>query len=129
MNMKAKQEILDEFGKLIINNIFDESLTYYESLRTKTTKWNIGQEYSEIIDKLSEHDKDILFTYIKSILSASIFSFLQIFEENSNFKIIYEDNKKIVDLNKISEMLKAEHHGENGWIERFSKFKDKDNVD
>ncbi|WP_264847182.1 hypothetical protein [Capnocytophaga catalasegens] len=39
---------------------------------------------------------------------------LGIFEENEQFKLIYEENGKQVDLMKISEMLKAEPIIENG---------------
>ena len=45
------------------------------------------------------------------------------FEENEEYKIVYENNGgRQVDLNKISEMLKAELSRENGWIDRFSKY-------
>jgi|GEM_PF-4563260 len=43
---------------------------------------------------------------------------MQIFEDHPQFKIVHEENGQQVDLNRISEMLKAEHHS---WIKRFSK--------
>ncbi|GIZ16111.1 hypothetical protein RCZ03_21110 [Capnocytophaga catalasegens] len=48
------------------------------------------------------------------ILRTTMFSMLGIFEENEQFKLIYEENGKQVDLMKISEMLKAEPIIENG---------------
>ncbi|MRJ09126.1 hypothetical protein EDL99_09670 [Ornithobacterium rhinotracheale] len=54
-----------------------------------------------------------------------LFEFFNLFEENEEYKIIYEEDGQQVDLVKISEMLKAEPLGENGWIERFSKYADK----
>jgi len=36
--------------------------------------------------------------------------------------LIYEENGQQINLVEISEMLKAEPLGENGWIERFSKY-------
>ncbi len=93
--MKTNQEILDEFGKILITNVCDFPL--------EITKENIN----EIIKEYSE-----------SIL----FNFLELFEEHECFKLIYEENGKQINLVEISEMLKAEPLEENGWIERFSKY-------
>ena len=93
--MKTNQEILDEFGKILITNVCDFPL--------EIAKENIN----EIIKEYSE-----------SIL----FNFLKLFEEHECFKLIYEENGKQINLVEISEMLKAEPLGENGWIERFSKY-------
>ena len=85
--MKTNQEILDEFGKILITNVCDFPL--------EITKENIN----EIIKEYSE-----------SIL----FNFLELFEEHECFKLIYEENGKQINLVEISEMLKAEPLEENG---------------
>ena len=54
--------------------------------------------------------------------NSGFFNFLKLFEEHECFKLIYEENGKQINLVEISEMLKAELLGENGWIERFSKY-------
>lgn len=119
MNIE-NQEILDRFGKLVIDNIYNDALDHFKCIRSGTTKWNIGKEYTEVFSKLTDDEKEILFKYIKELLNTSIFSFLQIFEENPEFKIIFKNgNGQQIDLNKISEMLKSEHHGEDGWIKKF----------
>ncbi len=51
-----------------------------------------------------------------------IFAYLNLFEENEEFKLIYEEKGKQVNLVEISEMLKAEPTIDNGWIDRFSQF-------
>jgi len=51
-----------------------------------------------------------------------MFDFLDLFEQNEKFKLVYEEDQKQINLVEISEMLKAEPLGENGWIERFSKY-------
>ena len=61
--------------------------------------------------------------YVDDTVKTLIFGLLGIFEENEEYKIVYENNGgRQVDLNKISEMLKAELSRENGWIARFSKY-------
>jgi hypothetical protein len=51
-----------------------------------------------------------------------LFDFLKIFEENPQYKLIYEENiGHQINLLEISEMPKAEPIIENGWIKRFSE--------
>ncbi len=114
----ATEDILDKFGKIVIDNVYDESLKYFKNLRTGNAKWGIGKEYTEVLNKLSEADKDLVYKLHESTVNTAIFSLMQIFEEQEDFKIVYEKNGKQIDLNKISELLKAEHHN---WIQRFSK--------
>ena len=127
--MKSNKEILDEFGKKITNGIYDDALSYFTHLKNGTTKWGTGKEYTDVINKLNKNDQDLLYNYFKETIETTIFGLLGLFEENPHYKIIYEENGQQIDLTKISEMLKAELISENGWIERFSKFNDKDNVD
>lgn len=119
--MKSSKEILDVFGKKVIENIYDDGIHYFNQITTNTTKWGAGKEYSDIFSKLNKEDKILATKYISEVLSTSIFAFLKIFEEHPEYKIIYEEDGQQVDLNKISEMLKAELLIENGWIQRFSK--------
>jgi len=118
--MKSNKEILDCFGEKIISNVYDDALNYFIQLRNGTTKWNIGKEYTDIINKLNIKDQELLFKYFKETIGTTIFGLLGFFEENTQYKIIYEEDGQQVDLNKISEMLKAEPIIENGWIQRFS---------
>ena len=120
--MKTNQEILDEFGGIIINDIYDDSIKYFNQLIENKTKWGTGQIFSIFLNKLSVEDREILKTYLEESIKTSIFGFLGIFEEHERFKLIYEEDGKQVNLVEISEMLKAEPIIENGWIERFSKY-------
>jgi len=123
--MKTNQEILDCFGKKIINNIYDDALSYFVQLKNGTTKWGTGKEYTDVISKLDKKDQELLFKYLKKAIGTTMFGLLGFFEENTEYKIIYEENGQQVDLSKISEMLKAEPLSEDGWIQRFSKFSEK----
>ena len=120
--MKTNQEILNEFGGIIINDIYDDSIKYFNQLIENKTKWGTGQMFSIFLNKLSVEDREILKTYLEESIKISIFGFLGIFEEHERFKLIYEEDGKQVNLVEISEMLKAEPIIENGWIERFSKY-------
>ena len=119
--MKTNQEVLDFFGKTIINNVYDDALNHFVQLKDGTTKWGTGKEYTDVISKLDKNEQDLLFKYLKETIGTTIFGLLGFFEENPEYKIIYEENGQQVDLNEISEMLKAEPIIEDGWIDRFSK--------
>ena len=85
-----------------------------------TFRMKLLEIYSKIGENLFQNPS-IIKEYIYELTSGTIFDFLRIFEEHPEFKIIYEENGNQVDLNKISEMLKAEPIIDNGWIQRFSK--------
>jgi hypothetical protein len=116
MFLKTNQEILDGFGKLITNEVFDNQYKFI------LNKIDLAQtdEYRNLFHNMSGIQKSEMENYTKEILKGALFDFLQIFEKNEQYKLIYEEGGKQADLSKISEMLKAEPIIENGWIERFS---------
>lgn len=119
--MKSDKEILDLFGEEIVRNVYDDAINYFNNISSGNTSWGIGKEYTDVLNKLNSEDLITIKKYFKETLGTSIFSFLGIFENNDKFQIVYKENKTEVNLNSISEMLKAEATIENGWIDRFSK--------
>ena len=120
--MKTNQEILDTIGEEIIKFSFDPAIGNLLSLRIKENPPVIFKEYVELFKKMNNKDFSILQKYLEESIGDTIFNILRIFEEDERFKLIYEENGKQINLVEISEMLKAELLGENGWIERFSKY-------
>ena len=124
--MNSNQEILDQFGVYVVSQVYDDSMKYLKELIEGSTKWGTGKEYTDVFQKLGPNDRKVLYKYVDDTVRTVIFGLLGIFEENEKYKIVYENNGGgQVDLNKISEMLKAELSRENGWIDRFSKYANK----
>ena len=119
--MKTDTEILDEFGKLVVNDVFDDNFKYFKDIIADNTKWNTGKGYSNVFSKLNEADKKIIQLFFLEMLKTNLFSFLSIFENHEQFKLSFEEGEHKVNLVDISEMLKSEPIIENGWIARFSK--------
>ena len=120
-NMKANKKILDDFGRILVNNILDR---YYIGIKKEIIngcKNPTTQKFNKIFDMLDDETKLLLGEYIFENIASVVFDILGIFEEHQKYKIIYEEDGQQVDLNKISEMLKAEPIIENGWIQRFSR--------
>jgi catalase (peroxidase I) len=122
MIMKTNQEILNFFGRIIIEDCFDPTYANIDSIKNRENPPQFGEEYSNLFKKLSDSDFEILKKYISTSLGALLFDVLRIFEEHKEFKLTYEDDDQQVDLTKISDSLMTEPIIENGWIERFSKF-------
>lgn len=121
--MNSNQEILNQFGVYVVSQVYDDSIKYLKELIEGSTKWGTGKEYTDVFQKLGTNDRKVLYKYVDDTVRTVIFGLLGIFEENEEYKIVYENNGgRQVDLNKISEMLKAELSRENGWIARFSKY-------
>jgi hypothetical protein len=119
--MKTDLEILDEFGQIVTKDVHDD-LFYFISSDLDVLAQSEGVK--NLFTNMSQIQKRELEGYIDGLLTDSIFQFLKIFDENSQFKLIYEvEDGEVKDLNKISDMLKAEPLIENGWIQRFSKYK------
>jgi hypothetical protein len=116
--MKTNQEILDQFGNSVTNEVFDNQ---YRFILNKIDDLGQTEGYKNLFLGMTPKQKEEIEFYTREILEGAIFDFLRIFEEHPEYKIIYEKDGQQVDLNKISEMLKAEPIIENGWIKRFSK--------
>lgn len=119
--MKSNQEILNEIGKKLIEECFDPTYANMESLRKKENPPELFKEYVDLLKKIDDDNFHVLQRYMKDALGNFLFDILRVFEENEQFKLVYEEGGQQVNLNNISEMLKAEPIIEGGWIERFSK--------
>jgi len=116
--MKSNKEILEQFGNLLTSEVFDSQ---YRFILNEVSDLSQTNGYTNLFQKMNDVQKKEIEYYTREILEGALFDFLRIFEEHPEFKIVYEENGEQIDLNKISEMLKAEPIIDNGWIKRFSK--------
>jgi hypothetical protein len=118
--MKSNNEILNEFGKILIENVYDNQIRFIVN-SIKDLSQTDG--YTNLFKDMNEIQKIEIEKYTKELLSGALFDFLNVLEENEEYKLVYGNIcDEQVDLNKISENLKAEPIIENGWIDRFSKY-------
>lgn len=118
--MKTNQEILDQFGRILISEVFDKQ---YGFIKNDVSDLAETKGYEKLFGNMNNDQKMEIEKFTKEILEGVLFQFLKIFEENKQFKLLYENENIQVNLVKISEMLKAEPIIEDGWINRFSEFK------
>jgi hypothetical protein len=125
LNLRMDNEqILELFGKILISKTYDKSARF---LKSDLKDLKQTDRYKNLFSEMTQVQKTELEKLSKEMLSGILFDFLKIFEENREFKLIYEAEGKRVDLVQISEMLKAEPIIEGGWIDRFSMYSDNGN--
>lgn len=125
--MKTDKEILDEFGRILIDNVYDyqiHSLLQYLNDEVTNTSNESIQTFKSFFRSLSDDQQKKIKLYVLYLTQHLLFSTLGLFEEHKEFKLVYEENGTQINLEKISEMLKAEIISEYGWIDRFSKYAD-----
>lgn len=123
--MKTDKEILDKLGKLVISKCYDQGILLIDQLRNKTNVPSVLEEPTKFIQSLTSEQIDGLKKVIHRTQNNFLFNFLNIFEEHDEeYKFIYREDDKEINLVEISEMLKAEHLIEGGWIHRFSEYAD-----
>ena len=116
--MKTEKSILDEYGKVMIQSVFDNQ---YNFIKNDIKDLAETEGYKNLFGNMTPLQKREIENYTNELLRGCLFEFLKIFEENDEFKLIYEEDGQQVNLVEISEMLKAEPIIDNGWIERFSR--------
>jgi hypothetical protein len=115
--MKTNDEILDEFGEILVRKVYDTALKF---IMNSVKDLAVTKGYENLFANMSPVQKKEIEYYTEENLKNALFNFLRIFEEDSQFKLYYEEGGQRVDLAEISEMLKAEPIIDNGWIDRFS---------
>ena len=76
--MKTNQEILDEFGKILISDVFDKG---YEIIKNDISDLAETEGYEKLFGNMNNDQKMEIEKFTKEILEGVLFQFLKIFEE------------------------------------------------
>lgn len=109
--------ILEEFGKVLIEEVRDRSILVFD----KKTQGLMNDEYSqqlyERIKDKSDEEKQLIYDIIPNIVDLCLHNMMCLFEDHNEFQIIVDDEN----LNDISDGLAGELYTSDGWISRFSE--------
>jgi len=114
---------LDKFGKIIIDNLRDKQIDYFKGLLEDKWKAEDLKELQQKLKQFNQEERKVLNELIENILTHSIHDFLFSIQENSDLDKGLEiliDNENIATL---SDGLHGEIFGDEGWIQKFSKYK------
>lgn len=119
-----KKELLDDFGKKVIDNVRDRSFNIPLRILAQKSQNKILNAKYEGLKNLSKDEIEIINTLISDTITDTIFNFLSMFEHNADSMKIYLMKEGIeYDIRDISEVVGAEiaFLDEDGWIQKFSK--------
>ncbi|HKQ39082.1 MAG TPA: DUF6547 family protein [Verrucomicrobiae bacterium] len=114
--------VLDKFGQFIIENLRDKAIEQNEMLLGGKLKAKNLHELQQMVAALPDKQKDLIRQVVRDLLNTAIHDFLFALQDAHDRRHGIE---VLVDGENIAEasgMLHGEHLGDQGWIERFSRF-------
>jgi len=124
LTYEQRQEILDYFGKILINHVRDTSLTMAMDIAKNKTVNPIKQKQYKALSGLNNEQKEAVCDLLSETITDTIYNFLDMFEANQEkMKLLVFKDGSEYDLNKVSEKMGGEISfvDEDGWIQKFSK--------
>ena len=116
-------EPLDKFGEFFVSNLRDKMLDDLQMLLTASWKAPSAQKLQDRLATLNDEQRDILRETAEHLITAGMHDFLFALEEDADsggsIRIMVDGT----DLAEASDGLHGEIFTENGWISRFSKYK------
>lgn len=121
----SDKELLDSFGQEFISNVRDQAIFEFEAMLFGKMK---SESAVKLNNELNDFDKNQIDTLKKVVFTSIdnvIYNVLNMLEQNEeNMKLlISEDGDNEKNVIEISDGLSGELFTENGWIEKFSKYK------
>lgn len=122
--MPTEKEALAYLGEFLIKNHRDRTLSTLE--RSFEGKWKNKsfQEFQTFVQDLSSEQQGILFRGFEYLITGALHDLLFNLEEENHFKGQIKLLVNNYDVIKISDGIYGEQYGENGWIQKFSQYKD-----
>ena len=121
--MNNQQSSLDKFGEFIVVNLRDKAIETAEMLLENGSKSPQTKILQDELLTFNAAQKAIVANTVKASIDAAIHDFLFAIEEQADFE---NDIQIIVNEENIVEMsdgLQGELFTQDGWFEKYSKFK------
>lgn len=110
---------LDNFGKVYINQVRDNSLFLLDAIITGHMKDNKSQLLHNQLKNLSDKEIELIHQLSIYLIDNTLHNVLFLFEEYPEWKLIDENQNNLAEL---SDGLSGELYTENGWIKKFSSY-------
>lgn len=123
--MPTEKEALDYLGEFLMKHHRDRALFTLEKAFAGEWKAESLQNFQAVLRDLSREQRDKLYEGFESMISGVLHDLLFNLQEENNFANRIKLFVDGYDAVKISDGLHGEQYSEDGWIERFSKYKKK----
>jgi len=117
--------ILDDFGKILMNQVRDMSVQEYEAIADGSVRAPRLKELSQRLMSLSDKELLLVNDVVMEVIDNVLFNLLNTLEEEEDEKLnlLYYDKEEIPhNIVKLSDGLAGELFTEDGWIYKFSKY-------
>ena len=121
---KEHQYILDRFGRLLVTHSRDVAIKMVEKILDGKMKSATRSQISASLSNLTQEQRQAIHDLSVLTFNETIGCFFEILERYPEFKLIYKGNDECVNLLNISDGLFGELFDEDGWIDRYSQFKE-----
>lgn len=122
---RSKKPILDEFGKVLMSQVRDRACEDLQRIISGKAADKSGRELYERFRSLSPEDAKFVQRFLVIALDLGMACFLHFLDDYQIEVLFRSDGKEKHDVRAISDGLHGEIWTEDGWIERFSAFKDR----
>lgn len=116
--VKNMEDVLNEFGKILITEVRDGTIDSMNKMIDGTMKGTIAKLIRKKISILDKEQIEILKWLIPEIVDFSLDSMLFMFEGHPDLQLVFQG----VDLKEVSDGLSGELYTEDGWIQKFSEY-------
>lgn len=124
LTYEQRQEILDYFGRVVVNHVRDVSLEVAMNIAKGETKNVVKLEQYRDLASLSVKQKEAICDLLSETITDTIFNFLDMFERyEDNMRLLVKKDDVEYDVNLLSDKMGGEitFPDEDGWIQKFSK--------
>lgn len=117
-----ENSILEDFGKMIIENVRDESIDTLEKEISDRINSYQGIQIRELLKDFNNEQIETILNLIPTVVDTSIHYFLEAIDSSENIKLLFDDKDlNPIDIKELSDGLAGELYSDEGWIAKFSK--------
>jgi len=123
---KSDRPILDKFGKALMAQVRDESCSTLQciisgKMADKHSK-GLNRDLRKL--KLGPEAFEVLGRFLVEAVDIGLANFLEFLDVNEIEVRFRDENRQTRNIQAISDGLAGELYSEDGWIEKFSKYKE-----
>jgi hypothetical protein len=122
-----KDKVLQKFGQLLVSEVRDEAIDKYEMIATGTMKSVSATELHSKLTNFTEDQLSIVREIVVSSIDDVIHNFLWMLEQHDDdvdLLCSWNGDSDKENIRKLSDGLSGEIYTEDGWIAKFSSYKE-----
>lgn len=124
-----EREAIDKFGKVLMNDLRDKSIDFFELLVERKWKAPSLQKLQTDLQTFNEEQIEIIRRIIIRSVDSGIHDFLFKLQEQADFDNGIEITVQGINIISASDGLHGELFTEDGWYAKFSKYEEDNKED